>query len=244
MRWMTYGTILAISILTGATGAGTPHDMAVAGIKAYNAKDYDTAYQMLSAAADKGDTDAEVNLGYMYARGEGVPHIDGEALRLYQLAADHGNGEVMNALGYKYAFGTGVPVDMPTAIKWFCRAIAVGDARALNNLGDLHFSGTGVDHDPQEARDLWRQAAERGDLNAMYNRANAMLKDHRSTQDELRTGNAWMLRAAQGVQSAAIDWLHEDGYRGALPDPIDTTGLMQLAAVGASPGTAKECTKP
>ncbi len=244
MRRTTSATILAISIFTAATGAGTPHDMAVAGIKSYNSKDYDTAFQLLSAAADKGDTDAEVNLGYMYARGEGAPHIDGEALRLYQLSADHGNGEGMNALAYKYAFGTGVPVDLPTAIKWFCRAIATGDARALNNLGDLYFNGTGVEYDHLEARDLWRQAAEKNDVNAMYNFASAVLKDHTSTPDELRDANAWMLRAAQGGQSGAIDWLHEDGYRGALPEPVDTTGLMQLAAVGARPGTARVCTKP
>jgi hypothetical protein len=44
----------------------------VAGIEAYNRGDIPDAFRLLKSAADAGDSDAQVNLGYLYARGQGV----------------------------------------------------------------------------------------------------------------------------------------------------------------------------
>ncbi|MGE0575660.1 hypothetical protein [Reyranella sp.] len=41
----------------------------------------------MKAASDAGDSDAQVNLGYLYACGHGVPINQEEALRLYLLSA-------------------------------------------------------------------------------------------------------------------------------------------------------------
>ena len=42
------------------------------------------------AAAEPGDAEAQVFLGYMYAAGEGVPENDTEAVRLFRMAAEQG----------------------------------------------------------------------------------------------------------------------------------------------------------
>ena len=43
-----------------------------AGIAAYEAGSYAAAFQILRPLADQGNAEAQVNLGYMYARGQGV----------------------------------------------------------------------------------------------------------------------------------------------------------------------------
>ncbi len=57
------------------------------GMKAYNRGDFATAYRLLRQEADAGDAEAQVNLGYMYARGQGVKADQLEAFRLYTLSA-------------------------------------------------------------------------------------------------------------------------------------------------------------
>ena len=210
------------------------------GIAAYNNGIYNLAFRLLKSAADLGDSDAQVNLGYMYARGQGTKADQAEAMRLYRLSADSGNGEGMNAIAYKYTYGTGVPVDMKMAVRWYCRAIAQGNPRALNNLGLLYAQGAGVAFDMDEALDLWRQSAERGHANAMLNLGMSLLQMPGTPQKQAE-GKAWMLRAAQLGQPGAIGWLKSNGYKQALPEPIDTTGRMALAPPKAAGGKAKAC---
>jgi uncharacterized protein len=92
-------------------------------MQAYNKGDVATAYRLLRQEADAGDSDAQVNLGYLYARGQGVVADQKEAFRLYALSAEQGNGEGTNALGFKYQYGTGVAKDIDRAIYWYCEAV-------------------------------------------------------------------------------------------------------------------------
>jgi TPR repeat protein len=214
-----------------------PKSETIAGIAAYNRADYEKAFRLLTDAASKGGADAQVNLGYMYVRGEEATKNDGEALRLRTLSANQGNGEGMNALGYKYAFGSGVPADPKKAVYWFCRAISVGDVRAMNNLADLYEQANGVPHDHGEAVRLWQQASERGDPNAMVNLAQDLEK--LKTNEGDAQARSWYVRAGKLGQPGAIGWLRVEGYKGTLPDPIDTVGAMELAPNDTTPGTAK-----
>ena len=83
------GLIVAVlSLSAGAVTAADSRLITTAGIAAYNAGDHANAYRLLKSAADLGDSDAEVNLGYMYARGEAVKENQAEAIRLYRLSAE------------------------------------------------------------------------------------------------------------------------------------------------------------
>ena len=90
------------------------------GIDAYNKGDFETA-EHLRAAADRGEPEAMVNLGYLYARGHGVRRDPALAFELYRRAADLGDAEGMNAVGYRYNFA--LTPDLDQAIRWYCRAI-------------------------------------------------------------------------------------------------------------------------
>ncbi len=238
--WPARLALLVAMIIPFCAAAGDDtRALTLAGIAAYNRGDYVTAFQRLKSAADMGDSDAEVNLGYMYARGQTVPVNQAEAMRLYRLSAAKGNGEGMNAIAYKYTYGTGVPIDLKAAVFWYCQAIAIGNPRAMTNLGLFHAQGAGVSYDLGEARSLWRQAAALGHANAMYDLGVSLVASPETDRDSVE-GKNWIVRAAELGQPLAIGWLRARGYEGTLPEPVDTTGMMALAPPNAT-GSAAEC---
>ncbi|MBF0176448.1 MAG: sel1 repeat family protein [Magnetococcales bacterium] len=56
------------------------------------------AIKWFRLAAEKGDTDAQVQLGEMYHSGRGVPQDDKEAIKWFQLAAEKGNAHAQRYL--------------------------------------------------------------------------------------------------------------------------------------------------
>jgi TPR repeat protein len=208
------------------------------GVDSYNHGQVGIAFADLKTAADCGNSDAQVNLGYMYARGQGAPTDQGEALRLYQLSADQGNSEGMNAIGFKYAFGSGVSMDMATAIKWVCKAVRLGNPRALNNLGTFYFKGTGVSQDTKVARDLWQQAADHGNTNGTLNIGASYLASQ--NPDERKLGVNLILQAAMSGNMEAQEVLRRNGYNGPLPGWKNEAAMM-FKSVPEKPGHAPVC---
>jgi TPR repeat protein len=152
MRWLVMlWFAVGVAGATARAETGPPDDL-VAGIDAYNGGDYGTAAHRLQSASDQGNAEAMVNLGYLYARGQGVVSNPDYALLLYQRAAALGDAEGMNAIGYRLNFAT--PPDLHAAIEWYCRALALGNPRAMNNLALLVYNGRGVPPDRAEARNL------------------------------------------------------------------------------------------
>jgi len=89
------------------------------GERLYGAGTHAEAVIWYRRAAEQGHVAAQVNLGFMYADGEGVPQDDVEAVRWYRLAADQGFAAAQFNLGVKYATGRGVPQDDVQAHMWF-----------------------------------------------------------------------------------------------------------------------------
>jgi len=234
-------TAFALSFIANVAQAGDQSPGAVvAGVNAYNRGDFNAAYALLRQEADRGNSDAEVNLGYLYARGQGVAPNQAEAFHLYDLSAQQGNGEGMNALGYKYQFGTGIKPDIPQAIRWYCAALHRGNPRAMNNLALMLDTGKDVPRDLAAARDLWQQSIDHGDVNGMYNLGLSLLR-YPSQPDDKQVGTRWIVEAANRGQIGAQQLLRQNGYRGALPAVIDFSGQMRLQPRDAPPGHADIC---
>ena len=81
----------------------------------------------LRLRANRGDADAQWQMGVRYHDGEGVAQSDAEAVRWFQLAAEKGNVAAQSALGAYYWRGRGVPVDLSKAYFWSTIAMAEGD---------------------------------------------------------------------------------------------------------------------
>lgn len=89
MRCFSLALLLSLAILAHSRAEQLrpqPSPELVNGIDAYNRGDFAMARNLLQAAADRGEPEAMVNLGYMYARGHGVRSDPAYALDLYRRA--------------------------------------------------------------------------------------------------------------------------------------------------------------
>ncbi len=87
------------------------------GLAAYNRGDYATALRVWRPLAGQGNALAQLNLGSMYAAGQGVPQDDAEAARWYRKAAEQGDASAQYNLALMYYNGQGVPQDYAEAVK-------------------------------------------------------------------------------------------------------------------------------
>jgi TPR repeat protein len=105
-------------------------------------------------AADQGNADAQVNLGVMYAEGQGVKRDYTEAVRWYRKAAEQGYALAQWCLGVMYEDGHGLPQDYAEAVRWYRKAADQGNADAQFALGVMYAEGRGVTRDYAEAH-MW-----------------------------------------------------------------------------------------
>ena len=102
----------------------------------------------VQAKVDKGDPEAELELGRAYHLGRGVPKDFAKALDLYQKSAAQGNAKAMFNIGYLYSHAQGVKVDNQAALDWFRKAADKKLPAAELKLGMLYqFGENGVEKD-------------------------------------------------------------------------------------------------
>ena len=88
------------------------------GFAAYERGDFAVAIKKFRKLAEQGNAFAQVSLGVMYAKGEGVPQDYKEAAKWYRKAAEQGLAPGQHGLGFMYYKGNGVPQDFKEAVKW------------------------------------------------------------------------------------------------------------------------------
>ena len=139
------------------------------GYDAAQAGDFATALQEWAPLAEAGDASAQINLGFMYINGRGVPQDYKEAVKWYKLAAEQGFANAQYNLAKMYENGKGAPQDYAEAVKWWRLAAEQGFADAQYNLGNMYRQGQGVPQDYKEAVKWYKLAAEQGLAQAQYN---------------------------------------------------------------------------
>jgi hypothetical protein len=97
-------------------------------------------------AADKGSSNAMVNLGLMYRRGwGGLPKDDVQAASWYLKAAEAGSAAGMNNVGFLYENGIGgLPKSAAQAITWYRKAADLGQTQAEASLKRLRDVATSL----------------------------------------------------------------------------------------------------
>ena len=142
-------TLLLITLAVPAWGQDLEK-----GMRAYERGDYAAALAEWGPLAERGDANAQYNLGTIYDEGLGVPQNFGEANRWYRLAAEQGNAAAQYNLGTMYSYGKGVAQNFGEANRWFRLAAAQGLADAQYNLGHMYFHGKGVPQNFEQALSL------------------------------------------------------------------------------------------
>lgn len=141
------------------------------GLDAVERRDWPKAFAEFRPLAEKGDPDAQVNLGNLYMKGYGVEQDYIIARRWYLKAAAQNNATAQGKLGLMDYYGLGVEENHAEAARWFQQAAEQGEPGAASILGSLYAAGDGVEKDKAQAYVWYTVAFEHGHQDAEASRA-------------------------------------------------------------------------
>lgn len=134
---------LVAAACIGALSAPASAQSVKAGIEAWQRSDYAAAVAIWRPLAEKGDADAQFNLGQAYRLGKGVPLNLGAAQTWFERAASSGHVDAETTLGL-LLFQNG---DRAAGLKWLRRAAEQGEPRAMLVYGTALYNGDVVTQD-------------------------------------------------------------------------------------------------
>jgi TPR repeat protein len=143
-----------VAVAAPALGAKSVRD----GIAAWQHGDYATAVAIWRPLAEKGDSDAQFNLGQAYRLGRGIKVDLAQAQSWLEKAARSGHLDAQTTLGL-LLFDSG---SRDAAIGWLKKAAERGEPRAMLVYGTALFNGDGAPRDPLMAYAFVSRAAAQG----------------------------------------------------------------------------------
>ena len=180
----------------------------------------------LQREAQAGDPEAQLQLGILYGRGDGV-ELDYEvAAKWFRAAADQGLPRAQFDMGVLYERGRGVQIDNTKAARWYLKAAEGGYPPAEYNLAVFYANGQGIDQDLTKAALWYRRAALQGVVQAMTNLA-VMYDKSQGVPASPADAYAWYLTAA-GLGNHAAE--QRAGEIAAVLSPADRNRAKLLAA--------------
>lgn len=122
-----------------------------AGEKAFNERDFETAWKELHPLAESGDARAMEAVGCMYLDGNGVKLDYLKAIEWFKKAVEKGNTDAYNNLGFMYTEGLGVKKDAVKAFDCYFKAAHGNNYMAQATLAALYYAGIGVKKSGRDA---------------------------------------------------------------------------------------------
>jgi TPR repeat protein len=114
-----------------------------AGLAALQAGNYAEAYCHWRSQADRQYAPAELQIGWLFANGQGMALNEARALHWWLQAARHGSTDGQFAVARAYLDGIGVKASPDKAAPWLLRALRGGEDEAGRLLREL--AGQGVE---------------------------------------------------------------------------------------------------
>ena len=128
--------VILLTLLSAGSAAPSFADFA-AGLEAYDAGDYATAFEAWRPLAEAGDVEAQLALAGLFSDGVGVPPDHAEAVRWYRMAAEQGDPVGQLNLGDFYARGLGVARDLGQAVYWLTLSARQGRRWPKRRIAEL-----------------------------------------------------------------------------------------------------------
>lgn len=178
-----------------------------------------TKIQELRDKAEKGNAQAQFDLGWAYRQGNGVPQNDSEATKWYLKAADQGHRQAQYNLACSYNFGKGVNQDYAEAVKWYQKAANQGHGGATNWLGVFYEKGLGVKKDLTKMLEFYHKSAELKHSYA-YENLGKCYEFSRGVPQDWEQAVYWYRKAAEQGMAYSQKKLAQC-YRKGLGVPID-----------------------
>jgi len=204
------------------------------GYDRWQAGDYAGAIREWRPLADKGDADAQFNMGQAYKLGRGVPMDLKIAESWYLKAAQQGHPVAQSLLGV-ILFQNG---ERAAAIPWLEKGAATGDPRPQYVLGTALFNGDVVKRDWIRAYALMNRAAA-GGLAAAATNLQAM--DKWIPLDQRRQGLALAREMERRAPAAGAP---RPSPRPTPPAPNSALASLHPAPQAARPAPAAAVPKP
>ena len=148
-------------------------------------RNYKKSFQWMEAAANQGNTDAEVEMAEMYIRGEVIPMNARKAKAWYEKAAAKDDLDGINGLARLYRYGSGVRKDQGKAFEYYQKASLQGHTRSQVGLGMAYRDARGVKKNLVYAY-AWLLIAAEKITDAEYK---SYRKDYEDRQENLNRDN-------------------------------------------------------
>lgn len=116
-------------------------------------------------AAERGQADAQLELGIILRDGRGTTADPEEAFQWLLKAAEQGRPYAMTLVAASYAEGEVVKKNLVQALRWYRAAAEKGDSQAAFDAGAMLADGRGTKRDPVEAT-KWLTVAAQADISA------------------------------------------------------------------------------
>lgn len=185
----------------------------------------------LRAEAERGDAQAQFEIGFRYFSGDGLGQDFATAAEWWLKAAAQDHVAAQVNLAQMYENGVGVTRDSEEATRWFLRAAQEGDTTGQVRLGEAYQQGLGVMQDLEEAVFWWRRAAEQGSA-AAQNYLGESYRGGTGVPRDFMQAVAWYEKAArQGHPTAQtnLGFMYRFG-EGVMQDLPTAVELWRRAA--------------
>ena len=221
------GSLLAFALF-GAATAGPLED----GAAAYAHGNYAAAMRLLRSPPANGSAEAQRDIGFMYAEGQGVQRDFAQARIWFSKAAGQGDELAQYFLAVMYRDGNGVPQDNSLALAWYRKSADQGDVLAQFDIGSMYRYGKGVPEDAAQAAAWYRKAADQGhalaqsNLGVLYSTGEGVPKDDAQAL-------IWFRKAADQGEAVAqfnLGLAYEKGGDGVTQDSAQAAVWYRKAA--------------
>lgn len=192
----------------------------------------------LQEAAEKGDAEAQFQVGRSYFWAPSEKRNDALAAEWFRKAAEQGHAKAQNNLGYMYSEGRGVKPDKQEAAKWLSQAAEQGTSAIQDDLGVMFSNGQGVPRDLAQAEKWFRKAAEQGLTEAFWHLGELSYFGGDGVKPNYVEAEKWLTKAASTGKVAARNLLgviKEQGY----VRPRDLEAAAKEFEIGAKAGNPK-----
>lgn len=146
--------------------------------------------------ADRGDADAQFELGLRLVTGEGVKENVEEGVKFIEKAAKQKHLRAQHVMGTLYEEGKGVKRDPAKSAEWYRSAADLGFALSQHSLAVLYDDGRGVKQDVAKAAEWFKKAADQGNPPSQTAYASKLERGEGVAKSTAKAA-LWYLKAAQ-----------------------------------------------
>lgn len=210
-----------------------------------------TNVKNLFELANKGDANAQYELGKRHLTGEGLEIDFKEAVKWFKLASEQKHPKACCELAICYLLGIELGTFFYDAADLLKVASEGGVSWAKHLLAERYFLGKGIEKDEAKADELFKEAAlclkaeaEGGDTMAMYHLGSHYSRDDLNITDP-DEANKWYTMAIDGLRAMAeggnaeAQYLLAGCYKEGLGVEANTDEALRLYHLAADRGHAK-----